>query len=546
MKNFILLTMLVSMNATAALRVHIKRGPLESKVLSISESNLSTHLNVQNKKAKLLRSLPYFIEERAPLSRFTYEEWLVEEASLQTFYKSMKVQSTFSLPDPNGIDVQNTEVRTLVHQGPKENRINLTILGDGYTLSQKEKFFADAERTVQGLFEGQTFSSYLPLFNIYAVFVPSNQSGIGDGQSIDTAFRLYRNPKGSKRAIYPGNESALESALKLAPATDYPIVLANDEFYGGLGGRYAISTSSVLSGLVVLRHELGHNFGEVGEEYDHGMVYMGANSSASSKVKWSHWANEKVSVHEAKIVSGEYVWKNLKDGKYESKFRADYFPNGYFFGIISSVGWETAQDVLAKIDNTVLDLKGTFNSDRNFYTIEPVKGFVNSQHSFSVEEKIKDENNVLGFAELYVAPQDYDFTINKIGAFATYNEYGSKTYRPTHNSCLMRDMSVTNFCSVDKENIWHKFLSRVSLIDSVDIKIEGKQKTIKLSTLPLAGLQIKWFKKVSGTYVIIPELENKTEWSIEGSGTYRVMVSFRTPEVLKYSSNFDAMKDISM
>jgi hypothetical protein len=124
-------------------------------------------------------------------------------------------------------------------------------------------------------------------FNVYAVFVPSKVSGIGDGSPKDTAFRLYRDPAGSKRGIMPGNESALVRAMNMAPATDYPIVLANDDYYGGLGGRWAISTRSRATGLMVLRHELGHNFGEVGEEYDNGYVYRGANASRSIRVPWA-------------------------------------------------------------------------------------------------------------------------------------------------------------------------------------------------------------------------------------------------------------------
>ena len=54
------------------------------------------------------------------------------------------------------------------------------------------------------------------------------------------------------------------------------------------------------------------------------------------------------------------------------------------------------------------------------------------------------------------------------GDFATFDEFGSKVgYRPTHESCLMRDMLSQQFCSVDRENMWHQFLNHISLIDGV-------------------------------------------------------------------------------
>ena len=43
-------------------------------------------------------------------------------------------------------------------------------------------------------------------------------------------------------------------------------------------------------------------------------------------------------------------------------------------------------------------------------------------------------------------------------------EFGGKSYRPTHDSCLMKDMRKQNFCVVDQENMWLKFLARVTLI----------------------------------------------------------------------------------
>ena len=77
--------------------------------------------------------------------------------------------------------IAGAEVRILVSQGPKENRINLTMVGDGYTLAERDKFFSDANRITHELFTGSTFASYLPLFNVYAVFSPSHESGITDG-----------------------------------------------------------------------------------------------------------------------------------------------------------------------------------------------------------------------------------------------------------------------------------------------------------------------------------------------------------------------------
>lgn len=506
--------------------------------------NITPHIQSESVgEKKLLRKIPYYIHNTDPkVQNIWYEEYAVSKnevsASMLAKFQSLTAD----------VEFQSTEVRVLVAQGPKENRINLTILGDGYTLAEKERFFADSERTVRGLFDGQTFQSYLPLFNIYAVFVASAESGIGDGRSKNTAFRLYRTPAGSKRAIMPGDQRALEAALRLAPATDYPIVIANDDYYGGLGGRYAISTRSEKTGLIVLRHELGHNFGEVGEEYDNGQVYMGANASSSSRVPWGHWVQGQTPVHEAKLMSGDYVWKNLGQGAYRANFTIPALIEKMLF-ILSSVGWETANDVEVKLNDQKLNYEGVFHDDRSFFNVEPQAVVPGQRYQLSIEEKVADGNNVLGFALAYGLPATYDMTPNVVGAFASYDTNGRKSYRPTHGSCLMRNMEVDNFCVVDQENMWVKFLNRVRLIDTVKKTINPTNNLpeVVLQTQNLPGLSVRWFA-VNGSQEneIISARDQHRLAPVQGVQKVRVRVEYRTPEVRKYNSRFDDSAEIAL
>lgn len=484
---------------------------------------------------KILRKIPLYISEDAPPSRELYIEKVMRKDSLagagQRSEAAGPVADLFA----------GSEVRKLIEQGPKENRINLTILGDGYTETEREKFFSDATRIADGLFSGRTFSSFLPLFNVYAVFVPSAVSGLGDGAPVGTAFGLYRNPKGSKRAIYPGDNTKIDRALGLAPATDYPILMANDDFYGGLGGKYAITTRSEISGLVVLRHELGHNFGQVGEEYDNGFAYFGANNSSKS-ITWTHWLTGPLKYHDAVLVSGDYVWQNLSKGAYSAVFQVPNLIGGFFFGMISSVGWQTPQDVDVRLNGQLIGLQGTFNSDRNFYKLGPTSILSTGQNRLQIQENIRDGDNVLGFATLYAAPADYDFSSNTIAAFSTFDQMGNKSYRPTHQSCLMRDMAIDQFCSVDQENIWHQLLNRISLIDSLKV---APNKVVELSVPPLRGLKIRWFKP-DGSEAI--ELRDLKSWSATSyaSGNYGVEVVFESAEVRRYNANFKASAKVNL
>jgi len=447
-----------------------------------------------------------------------------------------------------------SETRTLVSQGPVENRIDLTMVGDGYTASEKERFFEDAARMTKDMFEGQTFASYLPLFNVHAVFVPSKDSGLRDGDRKDTALGLYRSPAGSKRAIQVGNSSAAEKAIQLAPDTDYPILIANDDFYGGLGGRYAITTRSPESGTMVLRHELGHNFGLVGEEYDGGQVYRGANHSRSSNAPWTHWAEGPIQAEKASSLIAQYPWKNLSQGELNYKFDVparDDQRHPLLALDLSSVGWQTEKDVEVLLDGQPVQLEGLHTEDRSFFRSAQAFPIPPGKHNLTVREKVADGNNVLGSVRVLAFDPDYDFSPDKVGAFPTFDSRNSLVgYRPTHDSCLMRNMRHPDFCPVDKENMWHKFLQRVTLIDSLTTQVqEDGSKDIKLSTPPLEGMDIRWYRVgPQGKEVEIVEQAGQKEWtaSANDQGVVRAKVAFRTPEVRKYDDKFQATRDFRL
>jgi hypothetical protein len=269
---------------------------------------------------------PQYVFEHQPLGK----ERLVtlESADRDAIDRLLTERHVDGISPVNEEEAFADEVVTLVDNGPSANRIDLVFMGDGYTQSERAKFFADIQRIVNDMFEGQTFASYLPLFNVHAVFRASAESGIGTGdRPRNTAYQLAREGD-TLRAIYMHNESAARASCNAAPDCDYPVVIGNDPYYGGLGGEFAISTSSVTSGTVVLRHELGHTIGEVGEEYDGG-GYFGANTSSSaSSLKWRHWAT---AVEEGAAVAAEpaqakfldWPWYNLSRGPYAVTWTSD-------------------------------------------------------------------------------------------------------------------------------------------------------------------------------------------------------------------------------
>lgn len=425
-----------------------------------------------------------------------------------------------------------SEVRTLVEQGPFKNRIDLTIVGDGYTTQEKDKFFQDADAIVKDLFGDQTFATYRALFNVHAVYVPSQESGLGDGRPKRTALGLYRHPA-IRQAVMASNDLMIHRALGLAPDTDYPILVANDRYYGGLGGAYAITTSAPLNRTTVLRHELGHNFGRVGEEYDGGQVYDGANFSYSANVPWAYFSKTSVmGTYEAQLLSYEAPWKNLKTGPYEVEIQ---FPKGHDFVEIdfSSLGFETEKDGVLRVDGKFVPFKGEYNYDRNFYLVR--LPMTQGSHKISFEEGVSDTDNILSKVAIYAKRNDFPSDTDRIGAFATYDESGSRVgYRPTDRVCLMKDMKSHHFCSICTENMWRNFLREVHLID--EVRIQGD--SVELATLPLgqSRLRVEWFNP-SGKRR--EDLSNRLSWKRgpKDAGKWKVFVKFVSAEVQEPTSD---------
>ena len=106
----------------------------------------------------------------------------------------------------------------------------------------------------------------------------------------------------------------------------------------------------------------------------------------------------------------------------------------------------------------------------------------------------------------------------------------------------MRNMRSKYFCKVDQENIWLRFLSKLSIIDSVVINQETKR--VKVNTLNLTGITLKWFKKIGRNYEEIEEFRDKTELELSRSetGSFKVDVEFNTLEIRKKSTYLKSSK----
>ncbi len=162
-------------------------------------------------------------------------------------------------------------VWTVLENGPAAEKVDLLVLGEGYTEKELPKFHADVKRLVEVLFRQEPFKGRRKDFNVRALDLPSAETGISRPQSgifrrtpLSAQYGIF----GSERYVLTYDDRALRDAASAAPY-DFLEILVNDARYGG-GGIYAHqATASVDTGFAdyVFVHEFGHHFAGLADEY---------------------------------------------------------------------------------------------------------------------------------------------------------------------------------------------------------------------------------------------------------------------------------------
>lgn len=165
----------------------------------------------------------------------------------------------------------HADVLEIEINGPPEQVVDVTILGDGYTDDEAQKFAEDAKRFSRVLLGTSPFSELRRKFAVRAIRAPSADSGPDEprrGGYSQTGLSTTFNTFDSARYLTTVRSRDLRDLAARAPY-DTLVIMVNTSRYGGGGifGLYSIFVSDNEFDEYIMVHEFGHGFAGLGDEY---------------------------------------------------------------------------------------------------------------------------------------------------------------------------------------------------------------------------------------------------------------------------------------
>jgi hypothetical protein len=159
----------------------------------------------------------------------------------------------------------------LQRMGDPATKVDLLVLGDGYTAAERPKFEKDARRFMEALFSTSPFSEHRKDFNVWGLCPAAEESGVSRPSS-----GIYRRSPvgatydtfGTERYVLTTENRALRDVASFAPY-EFIEILVNGQTYGGGGifNQYAtVAIDNLWAGYVGV-HEFGHQFAALADEY---------------------------------------------------------------------------------------------------------------------------------------------------------------------------------------------------------------------------------------------------------------------------------------
>ena len=155
--------------------------------------------------------------------------------------------------------------------GPANKKVDIVVLGDGYTEAEMGKFHNDVFRLCDELFKVEPYRSRKSDFNVRAVETPSAVSGVNrphPGVFKRTALSVSYSSFDSERYALTYDNRTVRNVASTVPY-DFMFILINEKTYGG-GGIYRLYSTVAVDNKFssyIFVHEFGHHIAGLADEY---------------------------------------------------------------------------------------------------------------------------------------------------------------------------------------------------------------------------------------------------------------------------------------
>jgi hypothetical protein len=207
----------------------------------------------------------------------------------------------------NSTDLIHTnKVDIITENGPAERKVDLVILGDGYSHGEMEKFRKDSKRLTEVLFSVEPFSSHSGDFNVRAIETPSESSGVSkphQGIFRRTPLSVHYGSFDSERYALTYDNRTIRDVASQVPY-DLMVILINERTYGG-GGIYNLYTTVAAGNKFsdnIMVHEIGHHLAALADEY-----YTSSVSYEAAGIITEPWEPNITALHDR----DKLKWKDL-------------------------------------------------------------------------------------------------------------------------------------------------------------------------------------------------------------------------------------------
>jgi len=219
-------------------------------------------------------------------------------------------------PDTDPPPEQVTGYTTLHWSGDSRERLDITLVGDGYTADQLDEWHGHAAGMADRLLSTPPLDAFADRINIHRIDTVSVEEGASfdctdECRARDTAFRsvfavnMINSMSGSgyrSTTLFQLEQHRLDRALAVVP-TDLSLVVVNSAAYGGMSVHHATVSTPGRGWTETGVHELGHLLGLLGDEYTvddcirSDSMGLPRNIAASpTDLPWSHFVSRSTPV----------------------------------------------------------------------------------------------------------------------------------------------------------------------------------------------------------------------------------------------------------